>query len=213
MWKRPVGIKTKKTDNGALAAKLALRRHFLTAYHLDVLPTVLDCCQGEGVLWTALKKEYALANYCGLDTKPKKGRLAIDSYRFLAAGGWKADVVDVDTYGSPWKHWIEILRATHPALTVFLTVGHVSMSASGFTQVDTIPLVAAGLSFETLTVPPSLQGKVSDLCVPYALARATAFGWTIVACLEAESPVAGRGGNSCRYFGIRLERPHGQVAA
>ncbi|HZU48538.1 MAG TPA: hypothetical protein VFA16_15010, partial [Mycobacterium sp.] len=92
-----------KTDNGNLEAKLGLRRHFLRRYHMENKPMVLDCCQGDGIIWRKLRQEFE-CDYWGVDVKPKRGRLSIDSVRILAQPGWPHDVLDIDTYGSPWRH-------------------------------------------------------------------------------------------------------------
>src|SRR5438552_1243842 len=102
--------KSKKTDNHNLPAKLALRTYFLRKYHMQDVRrdaagatniNVLDCCQATGKIWGTLQREFPLAGYWGVDVKPKKGRLTIDSVKILDQPGWTQNVVDVDTYGSP----------------------------------------------------------------------------------------------------------------
>lgn len=106
-----------KTDNKDPAAKLELRRHFLRTYHARGPVHVLDCCQATGFLWRTLRAEFAVTSYWGLDLKPKKGRLQLDSVRVLQQRGWNQNVVDVDTYGSPWKHWAALLpNITQPKM-------------------------------------------------------------------------------------------------
>lgn len=99
----------KKTDNTNLPAKLDLRRRFLRKYHAEDPANVLDCCQGDGVIWKTLRREFTIAGYWGVDTKRKPGRLRLDSSRILAQAGWLQNVVDIDTYGSPWRHWLAML--------------------------------------------------------------------------------------------------------
>jgi ubiquinone/menaquinone biosynthesis C-methylase UbiE len=61
-----------KTDNHSPRVKLDLRRYFLKRYHAAGEPIrVMDCCQGSGVLWGQLRKEFDVAGYWGLDIKPK----------------------------------------------------------------------------------------------------------------------------------------------
>jgi hypothetical protein len=114
---------TKKTDNHNLSAKLAIRRWLLNRYHIGRPPDVLDCCQGSGVIWTALRREYEVESYLGLDVKRKAGRLACDSARYLEAAGWSHDLIDVDTYGSPWRHWYAVLRNGGGEISLALTIG------------------------------------------------------------------------------------------
>jgi len=54
-----------KTDNGHLIAKLDLRRHFLRKYHAGDPANLLDCCQGSGVIWSHLRREFPVASYWG----------------------------------------------------------------------------------------------------------------------------------------------------
>lgn len=188
---------TKKTDSHDPAAKLALRRHFLRRYHADAPPHVIDCCQGSGLLWGQLRREFPLASCWGLDQKPKKGRLKIDSSRVLAQPGWRADVVDIDTYGTPWKHWLAVLSHVAGPLTVFLTVGRVYTGGA-------LPLAgpesrAIGISFCKLKLPGSFSPKLRDLVTDAFLAAAVEHGLAVVEAIEAAS-----NGNA-RYIGLRLE--------
>jgi hypothetical protein len=186
-----------KTDNHNPAAKLELRRYFLRKYHAGRKPNVLDCCQGSGLLWTALRREFELAGYWGLDLKPKPGRLKLDSVRVLAQPGWPQDVVDVDAYGSPWKHWAAMLPNVARPLTVFLTLGQLKTGTVG--GVDGLCLKAAGLKFRKLKLPQAFHVKLADIFVGYILAEAQRHRVEIVEAVEALSD-----GNA-RYFGVRLE--------
>jgi len=181
----------KKIDNSNLEAKLELRRHFLRKYHADDPPHVLDCCQGSGVLWEQLRKEFAVASYWGVDLKRRKGRLKLDSARILAQPGWPQTVVDVDTYGSPWKHWEAMLPNIQQPTTVFLTIGQWQMGT------DRHILTALGL--RGITIPPGIARKLHGLSVSYCLARTCVYDIIIVEAVEAVST-----GNA-RYIGLRLE--------
>ena len=197
--KRACRIKTimAKTDNANLPAKLALRRYFLRKYHAAP-PRVLDCCQGSGVIWTALRKEFELAKYWGLDEKPKPGRLKIDSARILAQPGWSFDVVDIDTYGVPWKHYQGLIKTARAPVTVFLTLGQTSIGGGGsLTEAEAASL---GISFSRLDLPPSFTAKsLRKLAVSYILHRCCDYGLGITEALEARST------GSASYFGVRLE--------
>lgn len=116
-----------KTDNACPDVKLALRRYMLDRYHVGEPIRVLDCCQGSGVLWGTLQQEYDLAGYWGVDVKHKPGRLKLDSSRILARPGWRENVIDIDTYGSPWKHWTNLIKTIDHPTTVFLTIGQVNI--------------------------------------------------------------------------------------
>lgn len=70
-----------------------------------------------------LRTEFAIAQYWGVDVTPKSGRLKIDSVRILGQPGLEQNVIDIDTYGSPWKYWFALTRNAHASLTVFPTSG------------------------------------------------------------------------------------------
>ncbi len=184
-----------KTDNSNPCAKLALRRYFLRKYHNEDTANVLDCCQGDGVLWTQLRGEFRLGSYWGVDTKTKKGRLALDSVRILQQPGWPQNVVDIDTYGSPWKHWKALLPNVQRPVTVFLTIGLVRAGGGG--GLDTMAAEALGVS--TLRLPPGISGKLHELATVSMLTSSRDYGIRLVETVEAVST-----GNA-RYIGARLE--------
>lgn len=182
----------KKTDNHNPQAKLDLRRHFLQKYHADGGADVFDCCQGSGLLWGTLRKEFKIRSYWGVDLKPKPGRLKIDSVRILEQG-ISQNVIDVDTYDSPWKHWQQIVAHLSQPTTVFLTIGS-TMFRGSFDAVGSRALGLDRLSF----LPESFGSKISAIAASYALASGCEFA-TIVEAVEAVST------GHARYLGVRLE--------
>lgn len=182
----------RKTDNHDPSAKLALRRYFLDRYHRNGTATVCDCCQGSGFLWRELRREYKVAEYVGFDVKPRKGRLRIDSSRYLEAGGWKHNCIDVDTYGAPWRHWKAILKFAQNDLTVFLTIGLVRIGGAGGMQQEA--LAALGVPKQT---PPGIIGALHDMAAQRLLGEALE-RFEIVEAIEAIS------NGSARYMGLRL---------
>lgn len=186
-----------KTDNAHLGAKLMLRRYFLDKFHTgaNAKPNVFDACQAEGVIWTHLRAEYPV-RYFGVDRKAKKGRLAIDSARLLEFPDLPYDVVDIDTYGAPWRHWMNLLPNVRKPVTVFITMGAVSIR--GGTNYET--LRALGLSeSQVQSMPTSLEGKLTNLAVDYCLGLCYNFSLTPHDAREVIGP---RG--SARYFGVHL---------
>lgn len=183
----------KKTDNANLPAKLELRRYFLRKYHADSPIHILDCCQGSGVIWRHLREEFALASYWGIDEKPKKGRLKLDSSRVLAQPGWPQNVVDIDTYGSPWRHWFAMLPNICKPTTVFLTIGQVQLGGSPL-----IKEAREALEIGELKVPNAISARLNKIAVSYCLARCCAHD-----ILTAEAVEAVSHGNA-RYIGVRL---------
>lgn len=197
-----------KTDNHNPAAKLELRRYFLRRYPAAF--DVFDCCQGEGLLWAELRSEFKLAHYLGVDLKAKKGRLKIDSARILDQPGWTFNVIDVDTYGAPWKHWFALLKhaPNESALTVFLTIGIVNIGGiSSRADSDTcralgIDSLFARMKSRGATVPPSLTGLARDrLGFAACICAAENFGFKISELIESEND-----GGHARYIGARLNR-------
>lgn len=182
-----------KIDNQDPTAKLDLRRYFLRKYHADDPPSVLDCCQGDGVLWTELRKEFTLANYWGIDVKAKKGRVKIDSVRILTQPGWPQNVIDVDTSGSPWKHWNALLPNVVRPLTVFLTVGQNAIGKN-----DLTPLTFMGFGKLAAKVPAGFHLLLRSMYLPYAFEYAKQCGVKVVEAVEAEH--AGR----VRFIGVRI---------
>ncbi len=187
-----------KTDNHNPEVKLALRRHFLQMFHVEQPPMVLDCFQGSGLLWGQLRTEFRLAGYWGVDVKPKAGRLKIDSARILEQRGWKADVVDLDAYGSPWKHWCHLVRTFGgEALTVFVTIGMVRIGVGNY---DRAVMQMAGCKFHALKIPNSLGVKLGERAIDFAVGEAQANGLTATEIVEAFPQ------RNARYLGIRMNR-------
>ena len=187
-----------KTDNHNLGAKLALRRHFLRRYHADGGAQVFDCCQATGKIWNELRREFVCASYWGVDLKPKKGRLKVDSVRVLDQPGWPQNIVDVDTYGSPWKHWSALLRHGPDAVTVFLTIGLVKIGGGNY---DRSILAMLGLEFKRLKLPKAIGTRIGENSVATCIGRARDHGYEIIEAQEVDNP-----GGTARYIGVRLER-------
>lgn len=188
---------SKTTDNHNAAGKLALRRYFLRTYHAGTPIHVLDCFQATGFLWGELRKEFPLESYWGVDLKPRKGRVKIDSARILDQPGWTQNVIDLDAYGSPWTHWLALLRhAPAHDLTVFLTMGSNPMSGGG--ELPAVVRAAMGLHFRHAL--PHFIRRLLDLALHTMLGLAAAHGRTIVEAREAPP------GPNARYLGLRLTR-------
>ena len=190
------GLSTfKPEDNANASGKLTLRRYVHDRYHRDTTPVVLDCCQAEMKLWGTLRQEYDV-RYWGVDKVKKPGRLTIDSTRLLNKRGLPYDVIDVDTYGSPWVHWVTMLPNLVKPTTVFLTVGRVG----AITAIDRAVLDALGLLKVAAHIPRSLWWKLSELALDACLAKSYHYQVHNTEALEVipESPNA-------RYFGFRLQ--------
>lgn len=182
----------KKTDNHNPEAKLKLRRHFLEKYHSDGAAKVFDCCQGGGVMWSMIRRTHPVASYWGVDVKPKKGRLKIDSVRVLQQGV-SQNVIDIDTYGSPWKHWFAMLPKVTQPVTVFLTIGQISIGGSPLSN-ESREVLGIG----NLDIPPAIGLKLNKLAVDHCLSAGNRLA-KITEAVEVSST-----GNA-RYIGVRLE--------
>lgn len=188
-----------KTDNHNLRAKLELRRAMLNSLLAarkksgqGPALSVCDCFSGEReAIWTQLRKEFNIGDYLALDVKAKPNRLKLDSLRYLQNQLWTHDVIDLDAYGSPWRHWFEVLRRGQSCL-VFLTIGNTM-----FRQQQSEGLAALGITFE---IPGGLHAAVSAIVAEYSLA-ACLQKFTVIKAIEALNP----GGNA-RYIGIQLEK-------
>jgi hypothetical protein len=186
---------TAKTDNHSLSVKFALRAGFLDSYH-EGKTVVFDACMGNGELWRRLRVGRRL-RYWGVDVKPKRGFVQVDSERVLAMPGWKFDVIDVDTYGMPWGHWLGILRNGAGALTVFLTVGNVVMGGSGLCRE-----LREVVGFGDLKIPPAICGRLNSDFTLEMIGYAKLAGWSIEELKEAVPDKPG----TARYFGVRMRR-------
>jgi hypothetical protein len=182
-------------NNSNLPAKLELRRHFLRkAVGAGEALRVFDGFQAEAVIWTALKKEFTLASYWGVDLLEKKGRLKVDSARVLAQPGWRENVLDLDAYGSPWKHWLNALTTSDHSLTVFLTL----RSRKGIQRRPLTKAERAILGIPFKLLPPAIGSALSQVTDRWMLARA----WDRFEVTEALEALPSE---TARYFGLRLE--------
>ena len=149
-----------------------------------------------------MAKEYTFA-YWGVDVKRGRGRLQLDSERLLSLEGFSADVVDIDTYASPWKHWLALLPNVDRPVTVFLTEG--ICKVRGGTLAKTV-VEGMGLIFPTLSLPNVLGAKLPRECfMRYMVALADKHGSKVKAIVESPN-----GNGSARYYGVRLEPAAGR---
>jgi len=190
----------KKTDNHNPDVKLKLRKYFLEKYHADGSAKVFDCCQGGGVMWMTIQQTHAVESYWGVDVKPKKGRVKIDSVRVLQQAGLKQDVIDIDTYGSPWKHWFAMMPNIVRPTTVFLTIGSCKVGGSALSTE-----ARAVLGIGNLQIPNGIGFKVNELAVDPCLSAGERYA-TLHEVVEAISD-----GNA-RYIGVHL-RPKKEASS
>ena len=182
-------MKSRKTDNSNLWAKLLLRRHLLDKYFGKKEFAVLDCCQGSQVIWSTLRREYK-CRYMGVDVKPQDGRLKIDSKRLLQINASKFDVIDIDTYGSPLQHIAALMPLIKKRVILFLTYGQVRMGGGNF---DHSIKRILGFDFDVPnSIGVSLQIRLFDELVSGVISPLA----TIDECLEAPRS------KNARYLGL-----------
>lgn len=164
-----------KQDNahGGLSVKVALRLHFLRKYHANDA-RVYDACQGDGHVWKAVREQFPVTSYWGTDLKAKSGRISIDSTRILS-DGVSDNVVDIDTYGSCWDHWLNFLPNVKQPTTIFLTFGMIAMGGMPKRVRDFAGLAA-------LKMPPVLLGKLWPYVTQSLLSAPRRFNLEIVEC-------------------------------
>lgn len=160
-----------KRDNRSLATKVALRRLILDRMHFTEV-TVLDACAGAGHVWTAMEDHVTIRQWTRCDIRPRQvGTLklpALQAMRSLPIDAY--NVVDIDPYGEPWDAYLELLPRLRRPTAVFLTRGHVGVSA-----VSTYALVAAGIPADwqsdlprTPTVGEFLSARILAHALDYA---------------------------------------------
>lgn len=193
-----------KSDNSNMTAKLKLRRYFLEKYHPAGDGRVFDCCQGEGEIWRRLRRDCQVASYWGVDLKPKKGRLKIDSIRVLEQPGWTDNIIDIDTYGSPWAHWLAMLPHVTEPMTVFLTIG---IAGPKRVKLSRLELETMGITMPRIfSLSGALTHNLIDTAVQRMLAIPGRYGWRVAEAKEAYRLNDGAMRHwRTRYMGVRLE--------
>jgi len=174
-------------DNKHIKSKLLLRRYFLDKYGGG---TVIDACAGSSVIWSKLRKEYDV-NYWAIDVKKKKGRHTVDSARILALPDTVCNVLDIDTYGSPWEHLLAYVDHATSPFTCFLTVG-----SKAYAKQQITAMRYAGLPPKT---PPGFQRGLADLITDSCITLANHDDITPVEIIEAFPQT------NARYIGVRYE--------
>ena len=180
---------SRKTDNKYLAEKVALRTYFLRKYHQDNAK-VFDCCQGAGLIWKTIRKEFKVASYWGVDLKARPGRVAMNSVDVLNRK-LTDNVIDVDTYGEPWQHWLTMLPNIVQPTTVYLTW-------TSLCSINMSSIVKRHVFGGELRMPSSLFGKLWDYANATLLTAPEQHGLEIVECMETVNKTPSR------YIGIHV---------
>jgi hypothetical protein len=187
-----------KTDNANLKSKLELRRHMLRRHHAAGDIRVFDCCQGSGVIWGRLRSEFPVVSYWGVDVKPKRGRLKIDSRRVVCQPNLRCNVIDIDTYGMPWDHWLGLLQNVCEPTTVFLTIGLVTMGGGSSLSKSVRSSVEIPADWP---LSPVFTEELVRLSVSRFLSLPASGGYRVVEAWESTR------GARARYIAVRIDRP------
>jgi hypothetical protein len=184
----------KQLDNTNFESKIVLREHFLEKYHKGTRPKVLDCCAGQQKIWKRLRSRYDV-DYLGCDTKVIPGTLHVDSAIYLNSGnGATFDVIDIDTYGCPFRHLEAAAPHVKKPTTFFVTYGH-----NGMTTPQAAELKALGITFKA---PQSLVRMASTELLGELLASLLLPN-VIEYAAETEGG-KGRATTFVRYIGLRV---------
>lgn len=181
-----------KRDNSNLTAKLKLREYYLEKYFPDREAIyVLDACAGDSLIWSELKKRYPV-KVMSVDVKRKPGRIAIRSERIMrsAAG---VDIVDIDTYGSPWSKYFALLESLKSRkLVVFLTLG-----ITVYGQMQKFFAERVCPQFEGVKLPVGFHRWLQGLLWKDGVAEAYRFGYAVQDCQFIET-------ENVKYIGFVL---------
>jgi hypothetical protein len=188
-------------DNQAPASKLAIRQWALEAAGFKRL-RVLDLCSGEGHIWREMKERGARVDeYVPVDRAPRQGGTIkgnIGEGMVEALNVPNFNVIDVDTYGSPWEIWSFIAKRITGRTAAFLTDGAAgSMTCGGV--LTKFARSAMGIPAEW-KIPNS--NEVRLFAPPYAL-YASCMPVNIVS--GGRIRVDGRWGQAVIYYGLVVE--------
>jgi len=187
-------------DHSSLQAKLELRRCMLSQFGSKYNLNVLDCCAGKGFIWNKLRDEFQINSYFSIDKKRKaKANIRTDSVRWLKHVKLTANVIDIDTYGEPWRHYEVLLSIDwpQPEILVFLTLG-AGRKAAG--NISRTALQLAGLKPEWDKLFPRSE-KLQKIITSSCLTTACKYGIIIHDGMEGKVE-----GINTKYFGLWLER-------
>jgi hypothetical protein len=189
-----------KTDNNpqAYRAKIAIRRKVLEAV-ADA--SVFDAFAGSGEMYSAVWKD--AKSYTGCDLKPQRdGRLmfAADNRRVMRAVDLAAfNVIDLDSYGSPWEQAIIIADRRRVAAGELL--GLILTEGAGFAYKSNIVPQAIAILTGLRTGIVGLSKK-QDAVIDKAIAG---LARRMNCSIEKRWQAEGRTGAAMRYIGLVLK--------
>lgn len=118
-----------KTDNAHLLEKLEVRKRICS--RLNAPLRVLDLFAGEGHVWKAMGRQFAIESYVPVDKRklqPGTIRMDVTPRTVRAFDPFRFNVIDLDAYGDPFEIWSAIAPGIKSPTAVFWTFGHLGMS-------------------------------------------------------------------------------------
>lgn len=183
-----------QTDNKFFGTKIRLRRFYLQKYHQRGPFSVFDTCCGDGHIWRELRKDFPRIEYFGADHV--KTALKVDSARLCQDPAYaQFDVIDIDTYGSPWSHYFNLLPNIKKPTTIFLTIG----SSGARNNMPNVMRAVLGLD-QFKYIPTSILARINGtIGTDYCIMHAERFGLAVSDIRE------GFPKKNARCIGLRLE--------
>jgi hypothetical protein len=132
-------------------SRLNLRRGGVNRWLAGQELKVLDLGAGEGLLWSELKKQYAVTNYVAVDKKPQiVGTIGckVDVSLLSRIGLSAFNVIDVETDSDVLEIWLTLAMYIQTPTGVFLTVRRPSKA-----WVDSKSRAISGIPKEWVNVP------------------------------------------------------------
>ncbi|MBR0693654.1 hypothetical protein [Bradyrhizobium lablabi] len=189
-----------KTDNNpqAFKAKVAIRRNVMAAIGQ---PAVFDAFAGSGKMYSEVWRE--AGSYTGCDLKPQNdGRLMFcaDNRRVMRAIDLtQFNIIDLDSYGSPWEQ--AIIIADRRRVAPGELFGLILTEGAGFAyKSNVVPTAIAHLT--GLRAGIVGLGKKQDAVIDRAIAGLVR---RMSCSIEKRWQAEGKSGAAMRYIGLVLK--------
>jgi len=113
-----------KVDNAFLCTKVNLRRNVIKKHFNKSSFNILNCCAAKNKVWRSLDEFYN-TSIIHLDLNPQfDGVIKCDANDYVQNNDLsKFDIIDIDTYGSPWDIFFNSIKSCTGTTVFFLTWG------------------------------------------------------------------------------------------
>jgi hypothetical protein len=200
-----MGLALGQIDNRIINTKVNDRLEFIQLLGREKIH-VLDCCAGDGYLWRSVSGLFGgEVERLAFDLKAGKGRYRLDSRRFLSTGNLsRFDVIDIDTYGSPYEHLFAAFGNPTLADTVVVFFTDILVRIGGG-SIQKKALEMVGLSFPGATLPKCFTAEIVRYTRSYVLKYPQRIGYRIERCR-----LTTRGGSADALYGSMLIKKMGE---